>query len=342
MSSIFGDSIKVSIFGESHSAAIGVTVDGIPAGEHVDTDKLQKFLERRAPGRSSRSTMRHEDDIPEFLSGICDGVTTGTPITAIIRNKDVRSQDYDDLKDTPRPGHADYPAHVKYGGNEDYRGGGHFSGRLTAPMCVAGGIIKQILSGQGIEIHARIDEIHGVRITDDSSYDAAMKEIDIAREEGDSVGGIVSCVIEGLPAGIGEPMFDGVENVIAKAVFGIPAVKGIEFGNGFDAARLRGSENNDPYDIDGNGNITTESNNHGGVLGGLTSGMPVTFRAAFKPTPSISKAQMSISYEKQERTELKIKGRHDPCIVVRAVPVVEAAAAMAVYDLIKGAGLAQN
>ena len=336
MSSVFGTNIKLAVFGESHSDAIGMTLDGIPAGEKVDFDELKKFMARRAPGRDSRSTARHEDDIPEFLSGVRDGITIGTPITAIIRNKDVRSQDYDDMKNTPRPGHADYPAHVKYGGNEDYRGGGHFSGRLTAPVCIAGGIIKQILKRQGVTVSAKIDEIHGVKITDDESYSKAMAEIDAAREEGDSVGGIVSCEITGLPAGIGEPMFGGVENVISQAVFGIPAVKGIEFGRGFDAARIRGSENNDAFGFDADGNVVTDGNNHGGILGGLTSGMPVTFRAAFKPTPSIAKAQKSINYETGEETELVIKGRHDPCVAVRAVPVVEAAAAIAIYDLLLG------
>lgn len=352
MSSVFGSNIKLSIFGESHSAAIGMTLDGIPAGERIDLDELQSFMDRRAPGHDKRSTARHEDDVPEFVSGVRIGaapeqnpdgrygITTGTPITAIIRNKDTRSQDYEQMKNIPRPGHADYPAHIKYGGNEDYRGGGHFSGRLTAPMCIAGGIILQILKRRGITIKAMISEIHGVEVTDDDSFDCAMAEIDKAREEGDSVGGVVSCVIEGIPAGVGEPMFGGVENVISQAVFAIPAVKGIEFGRGFDAARIKGSENNDQFMIgaDGSGTkIATETNNHGGILGGLTSGMPVTFRAAFKPTPSIAKPQKSINYETGEETELVIKGRHDPCVVVRAVPVVEAAAAIAVYDLLQEA-----
>lgn len=352
MSSVFGSNIKLSIFGESHSAAIGMTLDGIPAGERIDLDELQSFMDRRAPGRDKRSTARHEDDVPEFVSGVRIGaaseqnpdgrygITTGTPITAIIRNKDTRSQDYEQMKNIPRPGHADYPAHIKYGGHEDYRGGGHFSGRLTAPMCIAGGIILQILERRGITIKAMISEIHGVEVNDDDSYARAMAEIDKAREEGDSVGGVVSCVIEGIPVGVGEPMFGGVENVISQAVFAIPAVKGIEFGRGFDAARIKGSENNDPFVIEADGSgtrIATETNNHGGILGGLTSGMPVTFRAAFKPTPSIAKPQRSINYETGEETELVIKGRHDPCVVVRAVPVVEAAAAIAVYDLLQEA-----
>ncbi|MBR2547755.1 MAG: chorismate synthase [Eubacterium sp.] len=347
MSSTFGNNIRLSVFGESHSAAVGMTLDGIPAGECIDLDELQKFMDRRAPGRSSRTTARREDDVPEFLSGIMIGadgdassgrfgVTEGTPITAVIRNRDTRSQDYDLMKCVPRPGHADYPAHVKYGGNEDFRGGGHFSGRLTAPICIAGGIILQILKRRGITVEAKIAEIHGVEIKDEASYQLAMAEIDKAAAEGDSVGGVVSCEIKGLEAGIGEPMFGGVENVISQALFAIPAVKGIEFGRGFDAARIKGSENNDSFVTSGeDGRIVTESNNHGGILGGLTSGMPVTFRAAFKPTPSIAKPQRSVNYETGEETELVIKGRHDPCVVVRAVPVVEAAAAIAVYDLLQ-------
>ena len=336
MSSVFGTNIKLSVFGESHSQAIGMTLDGVSAGETIDMDELTAFMERRAPGRDSRSTARREADVPESLAGVRDGVTCGTPITAIIRNSDVRSKDYDDMKNIPRPGHADYPAHIRYGGNEDYRGGGHFSGRLTAPLCIAGGIIKQILEKRGITVCAKIDEIHGVRITDEATYEKAMEEIDKAREDGDSVGGIVSCEIKGLPAGIGDPMFGGVENVISQAVFGIPAVKGIEFGRGFDASRIKGSENNDPYDFDDDGNVITATNNAGGILGGLTSGMPVTFRAAFKPTPSIAKEQQSIDYRTNEKTVLKVKGRHDPCVVIRAVPVVEAMAAIAVYDILKG------
>ena len=347
MSSTFGNNIRLSVFGESHSAAVGMTLDGIPAGECIDLDELQRFMDRRAPGRNSRSTARREDDVPEFLSGIMIrtdedepsgrfGVTAGTPITAVIRNRDTRSQDYDLMKCIPRPGHADYPAHVKYGGHEDFRGGGHFSGRLTAPICIAGGIILQIIKRRCITVEAKIAEIHGVEIKDEASYQLAMAEIDKAAAEGDSVGGIVSCEIKGLPAGIGEPMFGGVENVISQALFAIPAVKGIEFGRGFDAARIKGSENNDPFVISGeDGRVVTENNNHGGILGGLTSGMPVTFRVAFKPTPSIAKPQRSVNYETGEETELVIKGRHDPCVVVRAVPVVEAAAAIAVYDLLQ-------
>lgn len=327
MSSTFGNNIKVSIFGESHSEAIGVNIDGLPAGLPIDMDELQTFMDRRAPGRSRYATPRKEADKPEFLCGIKDGVTCGTPVTAIIRNNNTRSSDYDDIKDIPRPGHADFAAHVKYGGAEDKRGGGHFSGRLTAPLCIAGGIFKQILAKDGIEISARILEIGG---NEEDPYDA----IEAAMKDGDSVGGIIECEITGLQAGIGEPMFDGIENAVAKAVFSIPAVKGIEFGRGFDAARIRGSENNDEFYYDGE-TVKTRTNNHGGILGGISSGMPVVFRVAVKPTPSIAIEQNSISYATGKNVKLAVKGRHDPCIVPRAVPCVEAAAALALYDLMR-------
>lgn len=325
MSSVFGQNLKISIFGQSHSEAIGVTIDGLPAGIKISEEKLQEFLNRRAPGRSRYTTKRKEADIPEFLSGIVNHVTCGAPLTAIIRNTNHHSGDYDNLKDCPRPGHADYTAHIKYGGHEDLRGGGHFSGRLTAPLCIAGGICKQILEEKGIEIHGKITEIAGKK-------ENITEELEKIMEEKDSAGGIISCEITGLPAGVGEPVFDGVENKIAQAVFGIPAVKGIEFGAGFDAARMKGSQNNDCFAVS-DGKIITRTNNCGGILGGITNGMPVTFNVAVKPTPSIGKVQNSISYSERKERELIIEGRHDPCIVMRAVPCVEAAAAIAVYDL---------
>lgn len=326
MGSCYGNTIKISIFGESHGPAIGVTIDGLPAGLPVNMEELQKFLARRAPGGGRYATARKEADRPEFLSGVRDGVTCGSPITAIIRNTDTRSSDYDALRDIPRPGHADYTAHVKYGGHEDARGGGHFSGRLTAPMCIAGGILLQALAEKGIQIRAEIVSIGG-------NSEDPFAEIDRAREAGDSVGGLIRCEITGLPAGIGEPMFGGLENRIAAAVFGIPAVKGIEFGNGFAAAQLRGSENNDAFQYV-NGEVVTETNRHGGILGGISSGMPVVFRVAFKPTPTIGKEQDSISYSKRENVKLTARGRHDPCIVPRALPCVESAAAIAIAELI--------
>ena len=326
MGSCYGNTIKISIFGESHGPAIGVTIDGLPAGLPVNMEELQGFLARRAPGGGRYATARKEADSPEFLSGVRNGVTCGSPITAIIRNTDTRSADYDALRDIPRPGHADYTAHVKYGGHEDARGGGHFSGRLTAPMCIAGGILLQALAEKGIQIRAKIVSIGG-------KSEDPFAEIDCAREAGDSVGGLIQCEITGLPAGIGEPMFGGLENRIAAVVFGIPAVKGIEFGNGFAAAQLRGSENNDAFRYE-NGEVVTETNRHGGILGGISSGMPVVFRVAFKPTPTIGKEQDSISYSKRENVKLTAHGRHDPCIVPRALPCVESAAAIAIAELI--------
>ena len=328
MSSNYGNHVKISIFGQSHSAAIGVVLDGIPAGISVDMEQLQRFLDRRAPGRGPYSTPRKEADRPEFLSGLVGNVTCGAPICAIIRNTNTRSQDYDNLRDVPRPGHADYTAHIKYGGHEDVSGGGHFSGRLTAPLCIAGGILLQILQSRGVSVKAEIKEIGG-------SAEDPFGRIEEARSRGDSVGGIIECTVDGLPAGIGGPMFDGIENKVAQAVFSIPAVKGIEFGRGFDAARITGSENNDAYYYDG-GQVKTRTNNHGGILGGISSGMPVVFRVAIKPTPSISIEQNSISYAKGQDAKLAVRGRHDPCIVPRAVPCVEAAAAIAIYDLIEG------
>lgn len=325
MSSVFGNHIKVSIFGQSHSKAVGVTLEGLPAGFPVDMEKLQEFLDRRAPGRGEFSTRRREEDRPEFLSGLVNGMTCGAPLTAVIRNGDCIASDYDDMKRSPRPSHADFTAHMKYGGHEDFRGGGHFSGRLTAPLCVAGGICKQFLAKEGVNITASILEMGGDR---EHPFDAVKK----AMEQGDSAGGIISCVAEGLPIGIGEPMFDGLENKISQAVFAIPGVKGIEFGRGFEAARLRGSENNDPFVIE-DGKIRTKTNNSGGILGGISSGMPLTFNVAVKPTPSVSAAQETVDYERKVPVILKIRGRHDASIVPRAVPCVEAAAAIAICDL---------
>lgn len=325
MSSIYGKNISVSIFGQSHSEAIGVTIDGLKAGIPIDREELQRFLNRRAPGNSKYATKRKESDVPEFLSGIVNGRTCGAPVTAIIRNQNPHSQDYDNLKDCPRPGHADYTAHVKYEGYEDLRGGGHFSGRLTAPLCIAGGIFLQILEKEGIRIHAQIKEIHGNR-------EHPYEEIEKAMERGDSVGGIITCTIHGVRVGIGEPIFDGLENKIAQAVFGIPAVKGIEFGEGFACTELYGSENNDSFAYVKN-QVVTRTNHNGGILGGISSGMDIVFQVAVKPTPSIALSQESISYKNKTNTELQIKGRHDPCIVPRALPCVEAAAAMAIYDL---------
>ncbi len=354
MSSVYGKNFKITIFGQSHSAGIGAVIDGLPPGKKIDLEELQNFLARRAPGKNNYSTKRREADAPEILSGLVNGVTCGAPFAAFIRNTDARSSDYNEIADIPRPAQADFTAHVKFGGAQDVRGGGHFSGRLTAPLCIAGGIFIQLLRAEGIEIAAHISKIGDKA---DTAFDLAKvskadfdllkkNEFPVMDEEagkrmialikamgakGDSVGGVVECAALGLPAGLGEPMFEGVENAIASAVFAIPAVKGIEFGNGFASSQLTGSENNDAFFTDGE-RIYTDTNNAGGILGGITSGMPLVFRAAFKPTPSISIEQNSVSLSKMENTVLRIKGRHDPCIVPRAVPCVEAAAAIAIYD----------
>jgi chorismate synthase len=354
MSSQYVKKLRISIFGQSHSPAIGVSVDGLPAGIKIDTDELRAFLKRRAPGQSELSTARAEDDEPEILSGLAGGVTCGAPLAIIICNEDARSADYRELRDIPRPSHADYAAHVKYGGHQDLAGGGHFSGRLTAPLCAAGGLCLQILRGLGIHIGAHILQIGDAR--DDPFDPVGVSEGDFdairgnplpvlkreagesmrlqvleAREKGDSVGGVIECAAIGLPAGLGDPMFDGIENRIAGIVFGIPGVKGVEFGTGFAVAGRRGSENNDSFYMDGE-KVRTRTNNSGGILGGITNGMPVLFRAAFKPTPSIGLEQNSVSLSRRENAVLQVKGRHDPCIVPRAVPCVEAAAAIALYD----------
>jgi len=364
MSSCYGENIHLSIFGQSHSEAIGMTLDGLPAGLKVDLERLNRFLARRAPGNNDLSTPRKESDAPEFLSGIKDGHTCGAPVAAVIRNTNTKSADYSGLKVTPRPGHADYTAEIKYHGSQDHAGGGHFSGRLTAPMCIAGGLCLQFLEQKGIHIFTRIYSIGNIK--DSGDFEKYIREADTSdtelsdniREElfgkplpvldaekaaqmrelilsekavGDSVGGIIECVITGLPAGLGDPMFDGMENRISQAVFAIPAVKGIEFGAGFAASGLRGSENNDPFRMI-NGRVVTSTNNSGGILGGISNGMPIVFKAAFKPTPSIAKEQQSVDLNLKQDTTVQVHGRHDPCIVPRALPCVEAAAALAVYD----------
>lgn len=356
MASYLGEHIHVSVFGQSHSPAIGVVVDGLPAGERVDMEELGRFLKRRAPGQNATSTPRKEADLPQFLSGLVDGVTCGAPLAALIENTNTRSQDYAQLRDKPRPGHADFTAQVKYGGFQDVAGGGHFSGRLTAPLCIAGGICIQMLKRRGIEVAAHIASVAGEAdrpfdpmgesvetmeklkqapfpVLDEKAGERMRKVILQAKEEGDSVGGIVECLVTGVPAGLGEPMFGGMENRLAAALFGIPAVKGVEFGAGFGVANMRGSENNDPFAVK-DGKIVTETNHAGGILGGITNGMPLVFRLAFKPTPSIAREQQTVSLSKNQVEELVVTGRHDPCIVPRAVPVVEAVAALTILDLL--------
>ena len=356
MSSEFGKNLRVSIFGQSHSPAIGVTVDGLPAGEAVDLEELDRFLQRRAPGRDATATPRREADKPHILCGMVDGRTCGAPLAAVIQNTNTRSQDYDQLRDVPRPGHADYTAQVRYGGAQDTAGGGHFSGRLTAPLCIAGGIALQILARRGIQAAAHIRSIGEVEdrpfdpmgeqaeildkiksapfpVLDQGAGDRMREAILSARAQRDSVGGVVECMVTGLPAGLGETLFGGLESRLASALFAIPAVKGVEFGAGFQAARMRGSQHNDPFVIRG-GRVATRTNHAGGILGGITTGMPLVFRAAFKPTPSIAREQDSVSLSRMEGCKLTVAGRHDPCIVPRAVPVVEGAAALAVLDLL--------
>ena len=346
MSSTYGERFRLTIFGQSHSPAIGVTMEGIPAGFAIDMDKLQAFLDRRAPGKSPTATARKEPDRPEFLSGLVNNVTCGTPITAIIRNTNTRSGDYSELASKPRPGHADYTAWVKYGEHRDYAGGGHFSGRLTAPLCIAGGICLQLLAKEGITVRARIRSVADVTdsalftesvahkpfpTVSDEAGAAMQQRIAEAKSASDSVGGVVECVVDGAPAGLGDPMFGGMESRIAQIIYGVPAVKGLEFGDGLTYAYDRGSEMNDSYIVTEDG-IQTVTNHCGGILGGITNSMPVTFKVTIKPTPSLSRPQQSISLSRMENTTLEIKGRHDPCIVPRAVPVLEAAAAIALYD----------
>lgn len=354
MSSCFGRNLKISIFGQSHSPAIGVVADGLPFGFEPDMERLQDFMARRAPGNNDYSTKRKEKDLFRVLSGIKNGALCGAPFAAEIENSDTRSKDYSLFKDIPRPGHADYTAQMKYRGFQDEAGGGHFSGRLTAPLCLIGGICIQILEKEGIFIGSHIERLAGIS---DERFDSVnldpgdfpdlrnmalpvlnmeagqkMSEAILdAKSIGDSVGGVIECGITGLPPGLGDPMFDGMENLISSAVFAVPAVKAIEFGAGFDACDMLGSENNDSYTVK-DGKVSTETNNHGGILGGITSGMPLIFRAGIKPTPSIFRSQQSISLSEMSTRTLDIKGRHDPCIVPRAVPCIEAAAAVAVYD----------
>jgi len=327
MSNSFGNLFKFTIFGQSHSPAIGVTIEGVPSGTEIDMGKLETFLARRAPG-GKYSTARKEADMPEFVAGLVSGITCGAPLTALIRNTDTRPSDYEYMRHIPRPGHADFTAMCKYGQARDISGGGQFSGRLTAPLCIAGGIALQLLEKRGVSVSSRIVSIGGE--TDEGKM---FELVDRVRAEGDSVGGIIECEIQGLAAGIGEPMFGGMENRLAQAIFGIPAVKGIEFGAGFAAAEMRGSECNDPFYVEDK-RVRTVGNNHGGILGGISSGMPIVFRVAIKPTPSIAKEQQSVDMQSMSSTNLSIRGRHDPCIVPRALPCVEAAAAAAVYDAI--------
>ncbi len=355
MSSTWKNNISFTVFGESHGPAIGVCMDNVPPGESIDVDKIYKFMSRRAPKKDGTTTMRNEKDIPQIISGYHNGKTTGTPLVAMIANSDQHSQDYNNLSKLARPGHADYTGALRYRGFNDIRGGGHFSGRLTAPLCFAGAVAQQILEKRGIYIGAHIAEIHGITdkgfdpintsrqdiidlrekdfpVIIDVQGNEMKKEILRAREEQDSVGGVIECIAINVPAGIGSPIFDGLENSIAQLIFGIPAIKGLEFGAGFDVAKMTGSENNDEFYVNDRGIVVTKTNNHGGILGGISSGMPITLRVAVKPTPSISRPQETVDYSAMKNETLVVKGRHDPCIVARAVPCVEAAVSLAVLS----------
>ena len=356
MSSFYGERLKLSLFGQSHGEAIGITMDGFPAGMVIDMPRLAAEMARRAPGQSKMTTSRREPDAPEFLSGVMEGRTTGQPICAIIRNTNTRSQDYGEGVDLVRPGHADYTGHVRYFGFEDWRGGGHFSGRLTAPITLAGALCSQWLEDKGVKIACHIQQLGSV--TDDSFMDAdpdadyghlkgmhlpvlragldeAMEaEVLAARSDMDSVGGVLECMITGLPAGLGAPFFDSVESVLSHLLFSVPAVKAVAFGEGFGFASLRGSQANDPFRMEGDRVVTT-SNHSGGINGGITNGMPVIFRCAVRATPSIAREQQTVSLREGKDAILAVRGRHDPCILPRAVPVIEAMAAIGVMDLWK-------
>lgn len=355
MGSCFGNLLRISVFGESHGSAIGVTIDGFPAGIALDTAFVAREMARRAPSSSPASTARREEDIPRILSGVKDGVTTGAPICMIIENTDAHSGDYVPFAQTPRPGHADYTASVRYHGHQDAAGGGHFSGRLTAPIVFAGALAKLALAKEQIQIGAHLLQVgdvfddqfsrialtpalldalraQEVPIVNPAAQDAMQALVSRIRSAGDSIGGVVECAVLGAPAGLGSPMFDAVESRMSAFLFAIPAVRGVEFGAGFGAAFMQGSEANDEFYMDG-GTVRTRTNNHGGALGGITTGMPILFRTVFKPTPSIFKEQRTVDLARGKDTTLTIQGRHDPCIAYRAVPVVEAAAALVLLDL---------
>lgn len=350
-----GNKLRVTVFGQSHAAAIGCVVEGLPAGFRPDMDRVAAFMARRAPGSGAWSTKRKEADTPEILSGVVDGVLCGAPVSAVIHNSDQHSKDYEGLRRTPRPSHADYTAWVKYGESYDIRGGGQFSGRLTAPLCFAGALALQVLEQRGITVAGHIAAIAGIQdevpdfvrvdresllalagkpfpVFSDSAGADMVHAIETVRMESDSVGGVIRCFALGLPAGVGEPMFGGVENCLAAALFGIPAVRGVSFGEGFAAAAMRGSQHNDPFVTDGD-TVRTRTNHAGGVLGGITTGMPLVVNVAIKPTASIAQEQDTVDLKTMTNTTLTIHGRHDPCIVPRALPVVEAVTALTLLDM---------
>lgn len=356
MSSTWGNHIKLSLFGESHGNGIGIVIDGLPPGIKLDLDEIKAEMKRRAPGRNATTTPRKEKDAFEIISGFYDHKTTGTPLCCLIKNENTKSRDYDKMKTIMRPGHADYTGFIKYKGFNDIRGGGHFSGRLTAPLVFAGAVCKQILKTKKIYIGSHIAHIAGIQdrpfdrthLSAENIQTLKRKELNVlddnagqkmqacvlkAKAEKDSVGGVIETAIINVPAGLGSPFFDSIESRLASMIFSIPAVKGIEFGSGFHIAHMKGSESNDAF-INIEGEVKTQTNHNGGILGGISNGMPIIFKTAFKPTASIGKKQETINIETMEDTEIEVQGRHDPCIVFRAVPVTEAAAAIVVLDIL--------
>lgn len=364
MSSIIGNKFKISVFGESHGKCVGVVIDGMPPGFEIDMEELKSFLDRRRPGSSKLATARSEKDKPIFMSGLKENVSTGFPLCVIVENEDKKSSDYDNLKELPRPSHCDYTALLKYGGFADLNGSGHMSGRLTAPICIAGGIAKQMLESMGIFIGAHLYAVGDVKDkqydlvnldqetlkkTDNTNFPAIdekqsqkMKElIQTAKDDKDSIGAIIEVGVIGIPKAVGKPIFNTVEGRLSQMAFSIPGVKGVEFGLGFDCAKLNGSEHNDDY-IVVDGKIKTSTNNNSGIVSGMTNGMPIVYRCAFKPAPSIGKVQQSINLKTMKEEELLIEGRHDPCIGVRAVSVMEAATSLVLIDMIMEEGLWQE
>ncbi len=362
MSSTWGEKLKISIFGESHSESIGVVIDNLPPNYAINNDDVLQQMKRRAPGQDKTATPRKETDFPNVVSGFFNGVTEGSPLCAVINNTNTKSKDYSNVADNPRPGHSDYTAFVKYKGSNDIRGGGHFSGRLTAPIVYAGAVARQILEQHGIIIGAHAQNIGGVSddkfdevnvskdllnklnreyfsVISDTSKKKMYEKVEDARSNQDSVGGIIECAVIGLPVGLGSPMFNGVESKLASILYGVPAVKAVEFGCGFDCCTKLGSENNDEFYYDTNGDVKTYTNNCGGILGGITNSMPLIFRLGIKPTPSISKPQKTVNLKTGENSILEVHGRHDPCIIPRAIPVIEAVTAIAVLDMMMLEGL---
>ena len=357
MSNTWGENVKLTVFGESHGPVIGAVLDGLPAGETIDWNEVKREIGRRAPGKSSLTTARSETDSFTVESGFYNNHTTGTPLCVVMKNENCRSGDYEELQYLMRPGHADYAGTIRYKGHNDYRGSGHFSGRLTAPLVFAGAVAKQLLRQRGIVVGAHVLQIGSIvdmpfnplgekverlqaltaetlPVLDVAKAPLMEREIAAAKEAGDSVGGTIETMITGIPAGYGNPFFDPVESRLSHMLFSVPAVKGVSFGDGFELAAMGGSESNDAFYYDTDGNVKTRTNHNGGLNGGITNGMPITFKAVIKATASIAKAQETINIKTKEGAVLSVKGRHDPCIVLRALPVIEGAAAWTILDIL--------